>query len=280
MSVQYSIRYSSNPLDAKHYDSDRLRNEFLIQNIMVPGQINMVYTIQDRFIIGGAVPVDNNLLLESIEPLKADFFLQRREIGIINIGGKGIISVDGKKYVLHYKEAIYVGANNHAVLFSSEDKKNPARFYFNSAPAHTAYPVKHITLSDADVVEAGKPENANARRINKLIVNSRVQTCQLQMGLTELQPGSVWNTMPAHIHDRRNEVYFYFNIPPDHAVCHFTGEPKQTRHIWVHNEEAVVSPTWSLHSGCGTSNYNFIWGMAGENLDYGDMDIIKPDELI
>ncbi|MDA3823512.1 MAG: 5-dehydro-4-deoxy-D-glucuronate isomerase, partial [Bacteroidales bacterium] len=196
-----------------------------------------------------------------------------------NVGGKGRVSVDGKEYVLEYKEAIYIGAGTKEVVFKSESDKKPAHFYFNSAPAHKAFPTKHISLANADSVVLGSLESSNHRKINKLIVNSVVDICQLQMGMTELKPGSVWNTMPAHLHSRRMEAYFYFEVPNDQAICHFLGDPKETRHIWLHNEEAVVSPSWSIHAAAGTSNYIFIWGMAGENLDYGDMDTFGPKEL-
>jgi 4-deoxy-L-threo-5-hexosulose-uronate ketol-isomerase len=250
----------------------------LYKAYMVPGNINIVYSLYDRYIVGGAVPV-SDLKLDTIEPLKAEYFLERRELGIINVGGKGHVKVDGQEFELEYKEALYVGRGNRIVIFRSADDKQPAHFYFNSAPAHKEYPVKKVTLKDAEVVELGTLESSNARKINKLLVNSVVETCQLQMGMTELKPGSVWNTMPAHVHNRRMEVYFYFEVPEGQAICHFMGQPQETRHIWIKNEEAVLSPTWSIHSAAGTSNYIFIWGMAGENLDYGDMDVIQPDDL-
>lgn len=278
MSVNYEIRYATHPEDARNYDTKRVRKEYLVQSIMVPDNINMVYSLYDRYIVGGAVPV-SDLKLETIEPLKAEYFLERRELGIINVGGKGHVKVDGQEFELEYKEALYVGRGNRIVIFKSADNKQPAHFYFNSAPAHKEYPVKKVTLKDAEVVELGTLESSNARKINKLLVNSVVETCQLQMGMTELKPGSVWNTMPAHVHNRRMEAYFYFEIPEGQAICHFMGQPQETRHIWMKNEEAVLSPTWSIHSAAGTSNYIFIWGMAGENLDYGDMDVIQPDDL-
>jgi 4-deoxy-L-threo-5-hexosulose-uronate ketol-isomerase len=211
--------------------------------------------------------------------LKAEYFCERRELGIINVGGNGSVSVDGTVYELAFKEALYVGRGNKTIVFSSETDKDPAHFYLNSAPAHKEYPVKKVTLKDAEVVHTGTMEESNARTINKLLVNSVVQTCQLQMGMTELKPGSVWNTMPAHTHSRRMEAYFYFQVPEKQAICHFMGDPKETRHIWMVNEQAVLSPTWSIHSAAGTSNYVFIWGMAGENLNYGDMDVVLPPQL-
>ncbi|WP_458628286.1 5-dehydro-4-deoxy-D-glucuronate isomerase [Winogradskyella sp. PC D3.3] len=279
MTTHYQTRYAASPQDVKNYDTNRLRDEFLISNVMEDDAINLVYSHYDRFITGGAVPVKSELKLESIEPLKADYFLERRELGIINVGGKGTVSVNGVDYHLDYKEALYIGRANKDVSFSSEDATKPAKFYLNSTPAHKTFPTKKISREDAEVVELGALETANARTIRKLIVNSVVETCQVQMGMTELKTGSVWNTMPAHVHDRRMEVYFYFEVPEDQAVCHFMGEPEETRHIWMANNQAVISPPWSIHSGSGTSNYTFIWGMAGENLDYGDMDHCKINEL-
>lgn len=279
MATNYEIRYSNHPEDAKHYDTDRNRKDFLVQGLMKTGDVNMVYSLNDRFIVGGAVPGNLPLFLEAIDPLKAGHFCDRREVGVINVGPRGHVKLDGRKYTLEYKEALYIGAGTKEVVFESDDEDHPSRFYFNSAPAHKEYPSKHITLEDAEVVELGALESSNDRKINKLIVNSVVDICQLQMGMTELKPGSVWNTMPAHLHSRRMEAYFYFEVPDDQAICHFMGEPKETRHIWLHNEEAVVSPSWSIHAAAGTSNYIFIWGMAGENLDYGDMDAFGPREL-
>lgn len=279
MATNYEIRYSNHPDDAKHYDTDTIRKHFLVQKLMSPGDVNLVYSMNDRFIVGGAIPVDQPLELEAIDPLKAEHFCDRREVGVINVGPAGVVSIDGTDYTLQYKEAIYIGAGVKKVEFRSNDSKSPSRFYINSAPAHKSYPVKHITLEDAEVVELGALESSNARKINKLIVNSVVDVCQLQMGMTELKAGSVWNTMPVHLHSRRMEAYFYFEVPDEQAICHFLGDPKETRHIWLHNEEAVVSPSWSIHAAAGTSNYIFIWGMAGENLDYGDMDGYGPREL-
>ena len=277
--MNYELRFASHPMDVKSYDTDRLRSEFLISPVMKDDTINLVYSLIDRFIAGGAVPKSKELKLETIDPLKANYFLERRELGVINVGGSGSIEVDGKVYKLNKKDAIYIGKGCKNVVFKSDDYNNPAHFYINSAPAHTSYPTKLITKDDADVVELGSMEESNARTIYKLIVNTVVDVCQLQMGMTELKPGSVWNTMPAHSHNRRMEVYFYFDIPKGNAVSHFMGEPNETRHIWLHNEEAAISPSWSIHSGAGTSNYIFIWGMAGENLDYGDMDKVNIVDL-
>lgn len=279
MTNHFEVRYAASPQDVKMYDTKRLREEFLIQNLMEADKVNLVYTHYDRYIAGGAVPVKNSLKLETIEPLKSDYFLERRELGIINVGGSGSVKVNGTKYDLAYKEALYIGRENKEVIFNSDDAANPAKFYLNSAPAHKIFPTKKVSQQDAEIVELGSMETANARTIRKLIVNSVVESCQVQMGMTELKTGSVWNTMPAHVHDRRMEVYFYFEVPEDQAVCHFMGEPQETRHIWMANNEAVISPPWSIHSGSGTSNYTFIWGMAGENLDYGDMDFCKINEL-
>jgi len=276
--INYELRFSNHPEDVRHYGTERLRKEFLVEKLMVPGEINMVYSMNDRFIVGGAVPL-SELELTSIDPLKSGYFCERRELGIINVGGQASIQVDNEEYHLDYKEALFVGAGSRKIVMVSRDGGNPARLYFNSAPAHMAYPCKQVTLDDAEVAIMGTLEQSNARKINKLLVNSVVETCQLQMGMTELQPGSVWNTMPPHLHGRRMEAYFYFEVPQGQAVCHFMGDPGETRHIWLQNEQAVISPPWSIHSAAGTSNYIFIWGMAGENLDYGDMDSIAPGEL-
>ena len=277
--INYEIRYASHPEDVKMYDTDELRDRFLVTGLFVENEINMVYTEYDRFIVGGAHPVNETLTLEAIDPLKAAYFLERRELGIINVGGDAVITVDGQAYELGYKDALYVGRGSKEVVFSSKEADKPAKLYFNSANAHTSYPTKKITMADAATIELGTLEQSNARKINKLIVNDVLNVCQLQMGLTEFKPGSVWNTMPAHTHSRRMETYFYFEIEKGQTLCHFMGQPQETRHIFLHNEQAVISPTWSIHAGVGTSQYAFIWGMAGENLDYGDMDIIQPDEL-
>jgi 4-deoxy-L-threo-5-hexosulose-uronate ketol-isomerase len=271
MSIHITTRHASHPDDVKHYDTQKLREHFLLESIFQKDQISGVYSTFDRLIVGGIFPSSSSLTLDPIDQLKADYFLQRREIGIINIGDTASIVVDGIEFSLNKKEALYIGRGVKSVVFHPANSGN-ALFYFNSAPAHTSYPTKKIGMQEAEKVELGSLETSNHRVINKLIVNSLVQTCQLQMGLTELKPGSVWNTMPAHVHDRRMEAYFYFDLPEDQAVCHYMGQPQETRHIWMKNQQAVISPAWSIHSGAGTSNYSFIWGMAGENLDYGDMD--------
>jgi 4-deoxy-L-threo-5-hexosulose-uronate ketol-isomerase len=278
MSTNYEVRFSNHPEDAKLYGTERLRKEFLVEKLMARGEINMVYSLNDRYIVGGAVP-DPELELIPIDPLKSRYFCDRRELGIINVGGRATIQVDGTAFDLAYKDALYVGAGSKQITMSSREKQNPARLYFNSAPAHKAFPCRRVTLADAEVAEMGTAEQSNARKINKLLIHSVVETCQLQMGMTELQPGSVWNTMPPHLHDRRMEAYFYFEVPEGQAICHFMGDPRETRHIWLQNEQAVISPPWSIHSAAGTNNYIFIWGMAGENLDYGDMDIIQPNQI-
>ncbi len=279
MSTNYKVRYASSPKEVKNMNTKQLRKEFLIKKVMNQNKIKWVYSHYDRYMTGGVVPIKKEISLETIDPLKAEYFLERRELGIINVGQTGTIKVDGKEYILKNKEALYVGKGVKKVTFSSISDKNPARFYLNSTPAHKAFTTKKISQADAEIVELGAVETANARTIRKLIVNSIVETCQLQMGMTELKTGSVWNTMPAHSHDRRMEVYFYFEIPEEQAVSHFMGKPKETRHIWMTNEQAIISPPWSIHAGSGTSNYIFIWGMAGENLDYGDMDHCKITEL-
>ncbi|MCI9844708.1 5-dehydro-4-deoxy-D-glucuronate isomerase [Flavobacterium pectinovorum] len=277
--TKYSSRYASSPEAVKKYDTQELRNEFLIDDLMQEDEVVLVYSHYDRYITGSAVPVKGDLALETIDPLKAPYFLERRELGIINVGGSGSVVVEGTSYELGFKDALYIGSGNKEVIFKSDDKNNPAKFYLNSAPAHTNYPIVKVSLEEANKLQLGTMETANHRTVNQMIIGSVVTTCQLQMGMTELRPGSVWNTMPAHVHDRRMEVYFYLDIPENQAVCHFMGQPQETRHIWMNNHQAVISPPWSIHSGSGTSNYTFIWGMAGENLDYGDMDVCKITDL-
>lgn len=278
MAINYTVRYASSPENIKLYDTQKLRDDFLVENPFTTGNINLVYSHYDRYIVGGAKPGKSPLKLNTIDPLKAENFLDRRELGVINVGEKGEVTVDGRSYELEYKEAIYIGCGVKDVTFSKFDNRQPL-FYINSAPAHSTHPTKHITMDDAEIVEKGSLQSSNHRIINKLIVHSVVETCQLQMGLTTLKKGSVWNTMPAHVHDRRMEAYFYFDLPENQVVSHFMGEPDETRHIFMHNNQAVLSPPWSIHCGSGTSSYSFIWGMAGENIDYGDMDTVEPTEM-
>lgn len=279
MRTNYELRYAAHPQDVKSYDTQRLRGDFLIEKVFSADEVNMVYSMYDRMIVGGAMPVNESLRLEAIEPLKQAVYLHSREIGIYNVGGKGKVKAGNDVFALDYKEALYLGSGDREVYFESDDPAQPAKFYFNSATAHRNYPDKKVTKANAVVTDMGSLEASNRRNINKMIVNQVLPTCQLQMGMTELAPGSVWNTMPAHVHSRRMEAYFYFEVPEGQAVCHFMGEPSETRHIWMKGDQAVLSPEWSIHSAAATSNYTFIWGMAGENLDYGDQDFSKIVEL-
>ncbi|MUH36560.1 5-dehydro-4-deoxy-D-glucuronate isomerase [Zobellia amurskyensis] len=278
MKLNYETRYASSPEAVKGYDTTQLRDEFLIENLLEQGKVNMTYSHYDRYITGGAVP-ETSLHLEAIDPLKSSYFLERREIGIINVGASGSIEVDGTSYKIEHKDALYIGSGAKEVIFKSNNANEPALFYFNSAPAHASFPTKKVSRAEANKLELGSLETANHRTVNQMIIGGIVTTCQLQMGMTELKTGSVWNTMPAHVHDRRMEVYFYTDVPENQSVCHFMGQPQETRHIWMQNHQAVISPPWSIHCGSGTSNYTFIWGMAGENLDYSDMDVAKITEL-
>lgn len=292
--MNIKIQLACHPDDVKHYDTERMRKSFLMERVMAADEINLTYTLYDRMIYGGVMPVNQVLKLETFNELKAEHFLDRRELGVINIGGNGVVTVDGVEYPLNFKEALYVGCGKKEVTFKSLDASCPAKFYVNSAPAYKEYVTQLITTDKsadpskyafAQSDRYGKMEDSNDRIVNQLIVNpvlSRVDgggTCQLQMGLTELQPGSVWNTMPAHTHTRRMEAYFYFNLPSGNAVCHLMGEPKQQRLVWMQNEQAITSPEWSIHSAAGTSNYMFIWGMCGENLNYADKDEIPYTEM-
>ncbi len=284
------LRTASSPRDVKHYTTERLREEFLIQNLFMPGEIKLVYSHIDRIITGAAVPT-KALKLAAGDELRADYFLQRREMGVINIGGDGKITIDGKEYAVGYKEAMYIGMGAQDIIFDSVDAKDPARFYLNSVPAHKTYPTVLIKpegtpedgvviVKEENKVELGSLEEANHRVICKYILPGQVESCQLVMGMTKLLPGSVWNTMPCHTHDRRMEVYLYFEMPKDAIVMHYMGEPQETRHIVMRNEEAVISPSWSIHAGCGSQAYTFIWGMAGENQAFGDMDDVAMKDLM
>ena len=292
--VNYTVQTACHPQDVKNYDTERLREAFLMEKVMAPDEINLTYTLYDRLIYGGAMPVAKELNLETFDELKAEHFLDRRELGVINVGGEGIVTVDGKEYTMKFKEGLYVGCGKKVVTFKSIDPANPAKFYINSTPAYKEYVTQLITtdqkadpkkyaIAKSDVY--GKMEDSNHRVVNQLIVSSVLNkakgggTNQLQMGLTELKPGSVWNTMPAHTHTRRMEAYFYFDVKEGNAICHLMGEPQQQRLVWMHNEQAITSPEWSIHSAAGTSNYMFIWGMGGENLNYGDKDEIKYTDM-
>ena len=279
MKTNYEIRYAAHPEDAKHYDTQRIRRDFLMEKVFAPDEVNMIYSMYDRMIVGGALPVNEVLTLEAIDPLKASYFLTRREMGIFNVGGPGEVKAGGAVFTLDYKEALYLGSGDRVVTFRSLDAARPAKFYFNSTTAHRNYPDRKVTKQDAIVAEMGSLEGSNHRCINKMLVSQVLPTCQLQMGMTELKPGSVWNTMPAHVHSRRMEAYFYFEVPEEHAVCHFMGQPEETRHLWMRGDQAVLSPEWSIHSAAATHNYTFIWGMGGENLDYGDQDFSEITDL-
>ena len=279
MKTNYELRYAAHPEDAKHYDTARLRRDFLIERVFAADEVNMVYSMYDRMVVGGAMPVAEALKLEAIDPLKAPFFTTRREVGIYNVGGPGEVTVGDECFHLTSNEALYIGSGHRDVIFRRNDAQPPSKFYFNSTTAHQSYPCKKVTKENAVVAHMGSLEMSNERDINKMLVNQVLPTCQLQMGMTELAPGSVWNTMPAHVHSRRMEAYFYFELPEDQAVCHFMGEVDETRHIWMRGDQAVLSPEWSIHSAAATHNYTFIWGMGGENLDYGDQDFSKITDL-
>ncbi len=285
--TNYTVLHACHPDDVKNYDTTQLRDHFMMPTVMEENVINLTYTLYDRLVYGGVIPVGQVVELETIDPLKSEYFLERRELGVINIGEPGIVSVDGKDYELNFKDALYVGRGNKKVTFRSKDDSKPAKFYINSTPAHKEYKTQLITIDGrkgslkANRFHAGSMEESNDRWINQLIVNNVLEEgpCQLQMGLTELMPGSVWNTMPAHTHDRRVEAYFYFNVPQGNAICHLMGQPQENRLVWLHNEQAIISPEWSIHAAAGTSNYMFIWGMGGENLNYGDMDKVEYLEM-
>jgi 4-deoxy-L-threo-5-hexosulose-uronate ketol-isomerase len=260
-------------------NTSELRSNFLIENLMADDKLSLVYSHYDRVIVGGAKPVSKTLSLETQDELKADYFLQRRELGIINVGGDGVIEANGESFSLRKLDAAYIGKGVKEVGFKSTDKNNPALFYLLSAPAHQSYPNKKLTREEALPATVGDGSTANRRTIYKYIHAEGLQSCQLVMGLTILEQGSVWNTMPAHTHTRRMEAYFYFDVAEDQRVFHFMGQPQETRHLLMANHQAVLSPPWSIHSGCGTANYGFIWGMAGENYNYTDMDPAPLNEM-
>ena len=300
--LRYTVQTACHPDDVKSYDTAKLRERFVMEKVMVPDEIRVTYTMYDRLVYGGAMPVKDVLTLDTFTELKAEHFLERRELGVINVGGPGEVAVDNweggawakASYRLEFKEALYVGCGKKVVSFKSLDPKNPAKFYLNSAPAYKEFVTQRITCDQnckkpgytiGNFIKAGKMEESNDRVINQLIVapvltKMKGGGCnQLQMGLTELKPGSVWNTMPQHVHNRRMEAYFYFNVPEGQAICHQMGQPQEQRLVWLHNEQAITAPEWSVHSAAGTSNYMFIWGMGGENLNYGDMDKVGVKEM-
>ena len=277
------IRYSTGKEPFQRMKTEELRKEFLIQNIFQEDNVSAVYSHIDRIVTMGCMPVKETVALDKgIDCWKnfgVHFLLERRELGTINIGGDGYVYCDGKEYEVNHYDALYVSMGTKEVSFKSKNPEEPAKFYILTTPAHTTFPTKLITYDMAIHKHLGKLEDSNERTINQYIHPDILDTCQLSMGLTHLEPGSVWNTMPAHTHERRMEVYFYFDIPENQAVFHFMGEPQQTRHIVMHNDEAVINPSWSIHSGCGTTNYTFIWGMCGENRAYDDQDWIKTEDL-
>lgn len=301
--VNFTVQTATHPDDFKNFDTTKIRERFVMEKVMAPDEINVTYTMYDRLVYGGAMPVAKELTLNTFEELKAEYFLERRELGVINVGGPGEIKVkvkgEGEQwkeeiYSLEFKEALYVGCGKKVVMFKSLDKANPAKFYLNSAPAYKEYVTQRITSDQnckkpgytiGNYIKAGKMEESNDRIINQLIVAPVLAKVkgggcnQLQMGLTELKPGSVWNTMPQHVHNRRMEAYFYFNVPEGQAICHQMGRPQEQRLVWLHDEQAITAPEWSVHSAAGTSNYMFIWGMGGENLDYGDMDKVSVTDM-
>ncbi|MDN4070123.1 5-dehydro-4-deoxy-D-glucuronate isomerase [Paenibacillus vini] len=273
-------RYASHPNEVKRFDTERLRQEFHIPKLFTPDQLELVLTHEDRMIVGGAAPVNEAVKLEvDLKELGVAYFLERRELGAINVGGPGIISVDGTDYELNTKDCLYVGMGSKEVLFKSKDAANPAKFYLNSAPAHKEFPTAKTTLAEAESGALGSIENSNDRTIHRFIHENGLQSSQLVMGMTQLKTGNMWNTMPAHVHPRRMEAYMYFDLPEEAVVFHLMGEPDETRHIVMRNEQAVISPSWSIHSGVGTSNYTFIWGMAGDNKAYSDMDAVPMKHL-
>jgi 4-deoxy-L-threo-5-hexosulose-uronate ketol-isomerase len=272
------IRHPANPEDAKQYTTERLRKDFLIQDLFVPGKVRLVYSHVDRVVTGGVCPVQP-VALEASKEFGVDYFLQRREMGVINVGPSGIVVVDGTEYELAKSDGLYIGMGAKSVSFQSADAGKPAKFYFVSSPAHKTYPTTKILKKDITPVNLGSIDQSNERSIYKYIVPGGVPSCQLVMGMTSLKPGNMWNSMPCHTHARRMEVYFYFDLPEDGVVFHLMGEPDETRHIVMRNDEAVISPSWSIHSGVGTKSYTFIWGMAGENQNFDDMDHVAMSQI-
>ena len=277
--MKLDIRYNNHPMDSKQYDTKTLRERYLIEHVFAKDEILFTYSHHDRIIAGGVMPVSQEVSLPVTKDLGTEFFLERRELGAINIGGEGFIILDGKRYEMAERDGIYIGLGVKMVTFGSKDPKNPAKFYINSAPAHRAYPTVHIPFKQANPNKWGEAKTLNERTIYQYVHPAVCESCQLVMGMTILSPGSAWNTMPCHTHERRMEVYFYFNMAEKTRVFHFMGEPEETRHIVMANEQAVISPSWSIHSGVGTSDYTFIWGMCGENKTFEDMDFVDMSTL-
>lgn len=277
--MELEIRYASHPDDVKRYTTEELRRHFLVESVFEPDQARLTYSHVDRIITGGIMPVEQAVALTAGKEMGVDYFFERREAGIINIGGKGVITLDGEDFELDTRDGLYIGMGVRDASFRSASAADPARFYFNSAPAHRTYPHTHIQISRANPVHLGSEETSNKRTIYQYVHPDVCQSCQLVMGLTMLEPGSIWNTMPCHTHERRMEVYFYFDMDEATRVFHFMGQPQETRHLLVGNEQAVISPSWSIHSGAGTSNYTFIWGMVGENQTFDDMDHVQAADL-
>ncbi|QEN04328.1 5-dehydro-4-deoxy-D-glucuronate isomerase [Thiospirochaeta perfilievii] len=277
--MNLNVRYANHPDDAKKYTTEENRKHYLIDDLFSDNEMNFTYSHVDRIITGGVKPVEKELVLEAGKEMGVDYFLERREMGVINIGGSGVITLDDKEFKVNNREGAYIGMGVKDVTFKSDDAKNPAKFYINSCPAHKAYPTVIIDLSKAKKVSLGSDENLNKRVIHQFVHPAVCDSCQLVMGMTILEPGSVWNTMPCHTHERRMEVYFYFDMAEDTKVFHLMGQPNETRHIVMANEQAVISPSWSIHSGVGTSNYTFIWGMCGENQTFDDMDFVEMKDL-
>ena len=280
MSTDFDIRFAIDPVSASAMNTEELREHFLIEDLFTPGRVSWTYTHYDRMAVGGAMPGASSLKLEGIKPTGTENFLDRRELIAANIGGPGTITVDGVAHAVGSRDMLYVGMGNKDVSFASNEAGTPAKFYLLSAPAHASHPTKLIRQSDAKRLDLGSQETANERSIFQFVNADSVQTCQLVVGLTSFAPGSVWNTMPAHIHDRRMEAYLYFELDPAALVVHLMGEPDETRHLIVRNEQAVISPPWSIHSGAGTGSYTFIWAMAGDNVDYKDVEMVGMDELL
>ncbi len=272
-------RYLADQIRYQRMNTDELRKSYLLENIFNAGSLDLVYSDLDRAIIGSAVPTNSELRLTGSKEISADYFAQRREIGVLNIGNTGTITVDGKKFTMEKLDGLYIGRGVKEIAFNSDNKDNPAYFYILSYPAHTEYPTVQAKTKDAEAVNLGSKAESNERTIYKYIHPAGIKSCQLVMGFTVLAEGSVWNTMPAHTHDRRTEVYMYFDLDEDSALFHLMGMPAETRHIVMRNRQAVLSPSWSIHSAAGTKNYTFIWGMGGENQDFGDMDHINIDDL-